>query len=63
MSLPDRNWNAIRQKIYELIGKRNFHISPKPIRDEEKYGDYLIRLEQDGEKANRTSGNPGVKRN
>jgi hypothetical protein len=56
-SLPNRNWHAIRLKAYEIIGKRNFHISPKPIRDEEKYGDYLARLERDGEKANRTSGN------
>jgi hypothetical protein len=56
-ALPDRNWHAIRLKAYEIIGKRNFHISPKPIRDEEKYGDYLARLERDGEKANRTSGN------
>jgi hypothetical protein len=56
-ALPDRNWHAIRLKAYEIIGKRNFHISPKPIRDEEKYEDYLARLERDGEKANRTSGN------
>lgn len=56
-SLPNRNWHAIRLKAYEIIGKRNFHISPKPIRDEEKYEDYLARLERDGEKANRTSGN------
>lgn len=56
-ALPNRNWHAIRLKAYEIIGKRNFHISPKPIRDEEKYEDYLERLERDGEKANRTSGN------
>lgn len=56
-ALPNRNWHAIRLKVYEIIGKRNFHISPKPIRDEEKYEDYLARLERDGEKANRTSGN------
>jgi hypothetical protein len=56
-ALPNRNWHAIRLKAYEIIGKRNFHISPKPIRDEEKYEDYLARLERDGEKANRTSGN------
>jgi hypothetical protein len=56
-SLPNRNWHAIRLKAYEIIGKSNFQISPKPIRDEEKYEDYLVRLERDGEKANRTSGN------
>lgn len=56
-ALPNRNWHAIRLKAYEIIGKRNFHISPKPIRDEEKYEDYLVRLERDGNKANRTSGN------
>ncbi len=56
-TLPDRNWHAIRLKAYEIIGARNFHISPKPIRDEEKYGDYLVQLERDGKKANRTSGN------
>ncbi|GIL14743.1 MAG: hypothetical protein BroJett038_34630 [Chloroflexota bacterium] len=56
-ALPDRKWHAIRLKAYEIIGSRNFHMSPKPIRDEEKYGDYLMRLERDGEKANKTSGN------
>jgi hypothetical protein len=60
-ALPNRNWHAIRLKAYEIIGKRNFHISPKPIRDEEKYEDYLARLERDGEKANRTSGNRWTK--
>ncbi len=47
----------ISRIVITTIGKRNFHISPKPIRDEEKYEDYLARLERDGEKANRTSGN------
>lgn len=56
-ALPDRNWHAIRIKAYEIIGKRSFHTSPKPIRDEEKYSDYLVRLGRDGEKANRTYGN------
>jgi hypothetical protein len=56
-ALPNRNWHAIRIKAYEIIGKRNFHTPPKPIRDEEMYGDYLVRLERDGEKANRTYGN------
>src|SRR5690606_10424567 len=60
-SLPNRNWHAIRLKAYEIIGKRNFHISPKPIRDEEKYEDYLARVDRDGEKANRTSGNRWTK--
>jgi hypothetical protein len=46
--LPNRNWHAIRLKTYEIIGARNFRISPKPICDEEKYGDYLARLERDG---------------
>ena len=39
--LPNRTWHAIRLKAYEIIGARNFRISPKPMRDEEKYGDYL----------------------
>jgi hypothetical protein len=56
-ALPNRNWYAIRLKAYEIIGERNFRISPKPIRDAEKYEDYLKRLERDGEQANRTSGN------
>jgi DNA invertase Pin-like site-specific DNA recombinase len=61
-ALPNRNWHAIRLKAYEIIGKRNFYMSPKPIRDEEKYEDYLARVERDGEKeANRTSGNRWTK--
>jgi hypothetical protein len=57
-ALPTRNWRAIRIKIYEIIGFRRFHISPKPIRDAETYEDYLKRVERDGDKvANRTSGN------
>lgn len=55
-ALPDRNWNAIRIKAYEIIGERNFQVSPKPIRDEEKYTDYVARVEKEGAKANRTSG-------
>lgn len=39
---------AIRIKIYEIIGKSSFYISPKPIRDEETYADYLERMEQTG---------------
>jgi hypothetical protein len=34
-ALPERNWRAIRIKIYEIIGTRSFHIAPKVIRDEE----------------------------
>jgi hypothetical protein len=56
-ALPNRNWHTIRLKTYEIIGERNFYISPKSIRDEEKYEDYLAHLKRDGEKANRTSGN------
>src|SRR5690606_8133249 len=56
-ALPKRNWRAIRIKIYEIIGKRTFHISPKPIRDKETYIDYLARVKQEGNDANRTSGN------
>lgn len=43
-ALPNRNWRAIRIKAYEIIGKRSFHISPKPIREDEKYADYQNRL-------------------
>ena len=60
-AMPDRNWRAIRIKAYEIIGKRYFPVSPKPIRDEEKYTDYLARVERDGEKAQRTSGNRWLK--
>lgn len=28
-TLPERNWRAIRIKIYEIIGTRSFHIAPK----------------------------------
>jgi len=56
-SVPTRNWRAIRIKIYEIIGERKFHISPKPIRDKETYGDYIARVEKQGIEANRTSGN------
>lgn len=47
-ALPDRNWRAIRIKAYEIVGRRFFHISPKPIRDEETYSDYLERMEKTG---------------
>lgn len=45
-ALPKRNWRAIRIKAYEIIGKRSFKISPKPIREDETYSDYLERMEQ-----------------
>ena len=56
-SVPTRNWRAIRIKIYEIIGERKFHISPKPIRDKETYEDYMARVEEQGANADRTSGN------
>ncbi len=56
-ALPNRSWQAIRIKVYEILGERQFHISPKPIRDQETFEDYHLRLERDGAKANRTSGN------
>ena len=59
--LPKRNWRAIRIKIYEIIGERKFHISPKPIRDKETYEDYMARVEKQGSEANRTSGNRWTK--
>ena len=56
-ALLDRNRKAIRIKACEIIRKRDFHVSPKPIRDEGKYADYMARVDHNGEKANRTSGN------
>ncbi|MCA9889604.1 MAG: recombinase family protein [Anaerolineae bacterium] len=55
-ALPDRNWRAIRIKIYEIIGKRSFYISPKPVRDEERYADYIARMERTGWNPPRHSG-------
>jgi transposase len=55
-ALPNRNWRAIRIKAYEIVGKRSFHISPKPIRDEETYADYLERMEKTGWKHPRKAG-------
>jgi hypothetical protein len=40
-ALPERNWRAIRIKIYEIIDTRSFHIAPKVICDEETYAAYL----------------------
>jgi hypothetical protein len=55
-ALPNRNWLAIRIKTYEIVDKRLFYISPKPIRDEETYADYLERMEQTGCQHPRKSG-------
>jgi DNA invertase Pin-like site-specific DNA recombinase len=55
-ALPSRNWRAIRIKAYEIVGKRSFQISPKPIREDETYADYLERMEQTGWKHPRKSG-------
>ncbi len=45
-ALPDRNWRAIRLKAYEIIGQRSFQVSPKPIREDETYPQYLERIEK-----------------
>jgi hypothetical protein len=55
-ALPNRNWRAIRIKAYEIVGKRSFQISPKPVREDETYADYLERMEQTGWKHPRKSG-------
>jgi hypothetical protein len=55
-ALPNRNWRAIRIKAYEVVGKRSFHISPKPIREDETYADYLERMEKAGWEHPRKSG-------
>lgn len=60
-ALPNRNWRAIRIKVYEIIGKRSFHISPKPIREDETYGDYVERMKHAGWKHPRKSGSRWVK--
>ncbi len=54
-TLPERNWRAIRIKIYESMGMRSLYIAPKVIRDEETYGAYLERLERK-EKSQRHTG-------
>lgn len=59
-ALPDRNWRAIRIKAYEIVGRRFFHISPKPIRDEETYSDYLERMEKTGWQNPRKTGSRWV---
>ena len=55
-ALPNRNWRAIRIKAYEIIGKRSFQLSPKPIREDEAYADYIERMERTGWKQPRKSG-------
>lgn len=45
-ALPERNWRAIRLKAYEIVGKRSFQISPKPIREDETYPQYVERIEK-----------------
>lgn len=55
-ALPNRNWRAIRIKAYEIVRKRSFHISPKPIREEETYADYIERMERTGWQRPRRSG-------
>lgn len=55
-ALPTRNWRAIRIKAYEIIDKRSFHISPKPIREDETYADYIERMERTGWKHPRKAG-------
>ena len=46
-----------KNQIYEIIGERKFHISPKPIRDKETYEDYMAHVEEQDTDADRTSGN------
>lgn len=55
-ALPDRNWRAIRIKAYEVLETRSFKISPKPIREEEKYGNYIARMEKTGWQQPRKTG-------
>jgi hypothetical protein len=55
-ALPNRNWRAIRIKAYEIINKRSFRISPKPIRDDETYADYIERMKRTGWKQPRKTG-------
>jgi len=59
-ALPNRNWRAIRIKAYEIIGKRSFHISPKPIREDETYADYIERMERADWKQPRKTGSRWV---
>ena len=59
-ALPNRNWRAIRIKAYEIIGKRSFQISPKPIREDETYAAYIERMERTGWKHPRKAGSRWV---
>jgi hypothetical protein len=53
-ALPNRNWRAIRIKIYEITGTRSFQIVPKVIRDEETYAAYLERMERNEDRQRHT---------
>ena len=55
-ALPNRNWRAIRIKAYEALDTRSFKISPKPIRETEKYADYFARMEETGWEQPRKTG-------
>jgi hypothetical protein len=47
-ALPERDWRAIRIKAYEIVGRRSFHVSPKPIREEETYAQFFLCLTKSG---------------
>jgi len=59
-ALPDRNWRAIRTKAYEIVPKRSFQISPKPIREDEMYDQFCERVAQTNGKLPRYSGSRWV---
>jgi hypothetical protein len=59
-ALPNRNWQAIRTKAYEIVKKRSFQISPKPIWDEETYQQFCDRMAQTGGKLPRHTGSRWV---
>lgn len=59
-ALPNRNWQAIRIKAYEIVKKRSFQISPKPIWDEETYQQFCDRMAQTGGKLPRHTGSRWV---
>ena len=57
-TFPHRNWGMIRNKYYNVTGKR-LKISPQPIRYHERYDDYVYRVEQLGKDA--SQGEKGVR--
>jgi hypothetical protein len=59
-AIPDRTWQAIRTKAYEIVPKRSFVVSPKPIWDEETYIQFSERMEQTGGKLPRNTGSRWV---